>query len=116
MGTGSVVLDRHLTLETLEFEAPSGTRDRAGVPEYDDAVSFRARAVRKDDVVARTNGEEIRTELELIIPGGQDNTPRENARVTRNAATFIVEDVTESVTRKGVVMFYRLKCRSESRG
>ena len=109
----SVILDRHLTLETVGIEAHTGV-DAQGAPEYSTSVDYDVRVVRQDKVIIAVDGSKLRTELTLWIPFNAEVAfPDERARVTLSGDTFIVAGVKDVKDSKAVIHHRRCRCRRE---
>lgn len=109
----SVILDRHVTLETVGVERFAGV-DGQGLPTYDTSIDFDVRAVRQDKVVIAADGSKLRTELTLWVPFDADVAfPDERARVTFDSATFIVAEVKDVKDSNARIHHRRCRCRRE---
>ncbi len=109
----SVILDRHLTLETVGIEAHTGV-DAQGAPAYDTSVDYDVRVVRQDKVIITADGSKLRTQLTLWVPFDATVAfPDERDRVTLGGITFIVAEVKDVKDSNAVIHHRRCRCRRE---
>jgi hypothetical protein len=108
----SVILDRHLTLETISVEQQSGV-DGQGRPAYAAAVEIEARVLRQDKVVLMGDGTQQRTQLSVWVPADEDYLPVETDRITYSSEQFIVAEMKEVKDGKAQAVHRRLRCRQE---
>ena len=106
----SVIIERHLQLETVEVECFTGV-DGQGAPSYAEAFDITARAVRQVKEVVGDDGSRMRTSLTLWIPPDADVLPDERDRVTYDSTAFIVAEVKDVKDRNAQRVHRRCRCR-----
>jgi hypothetical protein len=104
----SVVLNRHVTLETVQIEQRLGLDDQ-GKPTYDTPVDIDVRIIRQDRVVMRPDGTTMQLELTVWVPADAAVLPNEHDRLTYNNETFFVLQVKDVKDRASQLVHRRLR-------
>lgn len=110
---GSIVLARHLKLETVQVEEPTGI-DAQGKPTYDSPVDIEARLVREDKMTMKADGSYVQTNLTAWVPADETVLPDTRYRLTYSSETFIVEHKKDVKNRNAVLVHRRIRCRKET--
>ncbi len=109
----SVLLARHLTLETIELEPNANTIDGQGAPTYNTTVDVQARVLRKNKMLTSAEGSEVLTTLMVWVPGDALVLPSERDRLTWESETYIVVEAKDVKGRDSSLEHRRLRCRRE---
>lgn len=108
----SVLLARHLTLQSISVEVLDGVNGQ-GLPSYDSPVDIDARVLRQDKMSVAGTGSDVKTQLTVYVPNTESVIPNEQDRITFEGSTYIVVEHKEVRLFSGVVSHTRLQCRDE---
>ncbi len=108
----SVLLSRHLKLETIEVEAFDRV-DGQGKATYLSPVDVDCRVLQQHKEAFDRAGSRIRTDLTLWVPPDAALLPNEQDRVTWTSKTYIAVDVKHVKDRDAQLTHRRVRCRKE---